>query len=527
MTTVDSPFTPRSRVGRYDQSLSDGQDSPPDGGAAVGSLSIAWGLAHLDGRADERAVLRPRAVVVLHVVEAEQLLQGEPGVRRALADPTVRDHLTVAGDALRLVERLQLVRRLERAVVVRGLDPRDVRRAGDVAGHLRLLLREVVGRQLLAPELLGRAHVDESDGADLRDDLVAHRANLGTLLTEEHVLRTRIARHLGHELTALELPLLAAAVEHLHVVEAAKLEQPVRVGREPVVVAAIENDRGGVAHASVREELREAILILVVPPDGGVQVGVPVPADGPTDVALLVGGCVLVDLDQTDVGGVEMLLQPLGRHECIGVRVVGHWALLERCRWVERTCRSFRRGPDSTDGTGSSRRRSRGTAFGSLSPPRRSEDPERCLRLVGHHLGAPRRPEHELGPDIAEVFYRRQEGAHLVLDQRSDRASHGRQAVADVHVAVVLHVDLVDESEIDDVDAELRVVDLHERLTDALLHHRRRAGVARCVVCLRLDVVGHAASRRPSGICLVPAYANRRKRTTWVLSARSSWTTTR
>src|SRR6186713_399110 len=45
----------------------------------------------LNGHADRISPLRPRAVVVLDVLEAEQVLQREPGVAAALADPTVGD----------------------------------------------------------------------------------------------------------------------------------------------------------------------------------------------------------------------------------------------------------------------------------------------------------------------------------------------------------------------------------------------------------------------------------------------------
>src|SRR4029078_10811831 len=176
-------------------------------GATCGVGTPGARSAHLDGRTDERAVLGPRAVVVLDVRVPEQLLEREPRVGGALADPAVRDDLTVAGDALGVVQRLELVGGLEGAVVHRRLSPPDVRGAGDVARHLRLLLRKVDRCELLAAELLRRAHVDEPRGAERRDDLVAHRADLRTLLSEEHVLGARVARHVAHELPALELPL--------------------------------------------------------------------------------------------------------------------------------------------------------------------------------------------------------------------------------------------------------------------------------------------------------------------------------
>src|SRR4051794_32104448 len=96
----------------------------------------------LDRDADERAVLGPRAVVVLHVVLAEQLAQDEPGVARALADPAVGDGLLAGVQAGVGVELAQLVVALEGAVLVGRLAPRDIDRRRDVSGALRALLRQ-------------------------------------------------------------------------------------------------------------------------------------------------------------------------------------------------------------------------------------------------------------------------------------------------------------------------------------------------------------------------------------------------
>ena len=60
-------------------------------------------------------------------------------------------------DALALVELAQLVGRLEGAVLVHGLRPRDVRRAGDVAAALGALLLVAGHRDQLARVLLRRA----------------------------------------------------------------------------------------------------------------------------------------------------------------------------------------------------------------------------------------------------------------------------------------------------------------------------------------------------------------------------------
>ena len=192
-------------------------------------------------------------------------------------------------------------------------------------GHLRLLLRQVVGRELLAPVLLGRAHVDEPGrAADLADHLVAERADLGALGAGDRVAGRRDGGHVLGELAALELPLLAAAVHELHGVEAAELQQPVRVGSEPVVVAAVEDDGRVGADPGLRQQAGEPGLVLEVAADLGVQVRAPVPAQRVADVPLVVGGRVLVDLDDPDVRIVDVLLEPVGAHQHVRLGVVRH-----------------------------------------------------------------------------------------------------------------------------------------------------------------------------------------------------------
>src|SRR5438132_13287512 len=86
-------------------------------------LALAGGV--FDGHAHDRAVLGPAAVVVLDVVEAEQLLEHEPRVRRTLADAAVGDHVLIGRDALVAVQLTQVFGRLERAILVGRLGPRD------------------------------------------------------------------------------------------------------------------------------------------------------------------------------------------------------------------------------------------------------------------------------------------------------------------------------------------------------------------------------------------------------------------
>src|SRR5207249_2018489 len=82
-------------------------------------------LRFLDRRPHKVPPLRPGAVVVPDVRVAEEVLQDEPRVRRPLPDTAVGDDLLVLGHALRFIEGLQLLRRLERAILVHGLCPRN------------------------------------------------------------------------------------------------------------------------------------------------------------------------------------------------------------------------------------------------------------------------------------------------------------------------------------------------------------------------------------------------------------------
>src|SRR6185312_10193099 len=91
----------------------------------------------LDRRADQVAPLCPRAVIVLDVLVAEQVLESEPRMRAALADAAVGDHLTVSIDAL--IELLQRIGGLEGTVLVGRFRPRNIGRAGDMAAALRRL----------------------------------------------------------------------------------------------------------------------------------------------------------------------------------------------------------------------------------------------------------------------------------------------------------------------------------------------------------------------------------------------------
>src|SRR5215211_1324633 len=270
----------------------------------------------LDGHADQAAPLGPGAVVVADPRVAEQLVQHEPGMGRALADAAVGDHVLVGGHPLGAVELGQLVVGEELAGgAVDRLGPGDVDRTGDVAGPLGGLLGQVVGGQLLAAELLGRADVDQGGapaGADGLQDLVAEGPDRGVGLAHRVAAGRLDVGRVARQLAALQLPGLAAAVEELDRPVPVHLVVPVGVGGEPVIVAPVQ-DHGGVGgDAQGVLELGELLGVDEVAAQRVLEVGVPVDGHGPADVAAGVGVGVLVDLDNAQVGVVPVGGQPVG-----------------------------------------------------------------------------------------------------------------------------------------------------------------------------------------------------------------------
>src|SRR5262249_41612841 len=160
-------------------------------------------------RSDHAAPLGPRAVVVLHVLVAEQLLQHEPGVRRALADAAVGDDLFVGRDALAAVELPQLIGRLERPILVGRLAPGDVLRTWNVPAALRGLGEAGRGDDL-AVVLGRRADVDQGLArrrTDVRPDF-RHQRAVGRVQIPGLVAGRLDLSFIGRQRAAFLLPLL-------------------------------------------------------------------------------------------------------------------------------------------------------------------------------------------------------------------------------------------------------------------------------------------------------------------------------
>src|SRR5215207_4960466 len=93
--------------------------------------------------------------------------------------------------------------------------------------------------------------------------------------------------------------------------------------------------------------------------------------------------------------------------------------------------------------------------------------PERELRVLGHHLRGPGWVEDHLRVDLVDPLELADELAHLLGDLRPDRAGGRGQGEGDESLAV-LNLDVVDEPERDEVESELGIDDLLERLVNVL-----------------------------------------------------------
>src|SRR6267378_8398313 len=280
----------------------------------------------LDRRPHEVAPLRPGAVIVLHVRVAEEVLQDEPGVGRPLPDPAVCDDLLVRRDAFAFVEGLEILSRLERAVLVDGLGPGNVLRPGNVPASLRVLRRIFRRREDLSREFLRRSHVDE-DFVLLLDRLPhvvqVYAEGLVRFLRREGRLGER-----GDVLRDREIlldPLLPTAVQEDDVVDAVVLEHPEDERGEPVVEVPVKDDFVVVRDAQPAEERLEALFRDDVSAHRIVDVLLPVDQDGPRDVPeVVVRRRIVIDLDDADVLIAQTSFHPARVDQYFGMRVCRH-----------------------------------------------------------------------------------------------------------------------------------------------------------------------------------------------------------
>src|SRR5688572_12677543 len=92
-------------------------------------------------------------------------------------------------------------------------------------------------------------------------------------------------------------------------------------------------------------------------------------------------------------------------------------------------------------------------------------EPEDELRVVRHLFGRPRRVPRELGLDLLDTLHRGDRVADLLLDHGADGTAHRREREGHTGLGA-LHLDVVEKAEVDDVHAELRVLDDPESVDD-------------------------------------------------------------
>src|SRR5262245_1148570 len=92
---------------------------------------------------------------------------------------------------------------------------------------------------------------------------------------------------------------------------------------------------------------------------------------------------------------------------------------------------------------------------------------ERELRLLAHHVGGPRRREDHLGIHPRDAVELADELLDLLADLRTDRTARRREGEGDIHLTL-LDRDLVDQAQLDEVEPELGIDHVRQRVLDVL-----------------------------------------------------------
>ena len=261
------------------------------------------------------------------------MLQHEPGVAGPLADPAVGDHVVLGAQTLLgEVDRLELGAGLERGVLGGGAGPGHRAGSGDVPAAQGPLLRVVGHVGALAGVLLRRADIDQRvarpprGGVGTGDPLqhvLLERPDGGVVPLDDGVVARRRLGHVGGHRPALRLPQRPAAVQQPHVGVAEQGEHPQRVGGPPVALVAVDHHGRVPADSLAPHQVGERVAVEVVALHLVVQLGVPVDLDRAGDVAGVVEQHVLVALHHHQARGAQVLGQPVGGDQALGVGVLG------------------------------------------------------------------------------------------------------------------------------------------------------------------------------------------------------------
>ncbi len=222
------------------------------GGMLLVSAPRASGLrTGGDGNSDQVSVFGPGAVIVAAVALAQKMSEYKPCVARSLPDAAVADRRQ------RLVHRLappedrfEIFTTAEGTVGVDAARPGNVYSARDVATPLRALDKPRRSDQSTRVFILA-AHIEQicRSGHRRFKDIGELGPKVRMDLADGIWPRRQMRIRAGEWLVCFAQPLVAAAVHDPHIAMAEVLHDPERVGREPVVVVTIQDDRVGLGNA--------------------------------------------------------------------------------------------------------------------------------------------------------------------------------------------------------------------------------------------------------------------------------------
>lgn len=155
------------------------------------------------------------------------------------------------------------------------------------------------------------------------EHLIAVRAQAQIWILRAIPFGCRI-RYLGREFSPLIGPLLAAAVHDSQVFVTEHAELPEGVGREPVVVIAVEDDGGVVIDPGLPQEPFELIPRKDVSANPVIELRGPVPAHRAGDMPLIVRARIDIHLYQGNVWIVQVTCDPVRLHQYFRTCIASH-----------------------------------------------------------------------------------------------------------------------------------------------------------------------------------------------------------
>src|SRR5580704_1705897 len=187
------------------------------------------GLGLLDRSPHLVAPFRPRAVVILYVLESQKFRQNKPRMTRALANPAVNDGVLRGVETKIINVNLpKFFNRFERSIISGRGFPRNALRRRNVPSAQNSLLGIFRHMSYFSLEFTRRTNIDQRlTSLALLQSLVVERANLVVRPAPgNRVVRRRIARHFSREISFFGDPLVAATICDSQVFVSEKSKHP-------------------------------------------------------------------------------------------------------------------------------------------------------------------------------------------------------------------------------------------------------------------------------------------------------------